>query len=58
MNDSMANTLAYAPSPRCDDTRKGILGANGLNDDGSVLPDAINLNNLDDWFEFHAAVLK
>jgi hypothetical protein len=41
-----------------DETRKGILAANGLNDDGSVLPDAINLNNLDDWFEFHQAVLK
>lgn len=41
-----------------DETRKGILSANGLPDDGSVLPDAINLNNLDDWFEFHQAVLK
>ncbi len=39
-------------------TRKGILSANGLPDDGSVLPDAVNLNNLDDWFEFHQAVLK
>ncbi len=41
-----------------DDTRKGILSANGLPEDGSVLPDAINLNNLDDWYEFHQAVLK
>ena len=41
-----------------DETRKNILAANGLNDDGSVLPDAVNLNNLDDWFEFHQAVLK
>jgi len=41
-----------------DDTRKGILGASGLADDGSVLPDAINLNNLDDWYEFHQAELK
>jgi hypothetical protein len=41
-----------------DATRKSILGANGLADDGSTLPDAINLNNLDDWFEFHASVLK
>ena len=41
-----------------DDTRKGILAASGLPDDGSTLPDAINLNNLDDWFEFHQAVLK
>lgn len=41
-----------------DGTRKSILSANGLSDDGSVLPDAINLNNLDDWFEFHSSVLK
>ncbi len=41
-----------------DGTRKGILGGCGLSDDGSVCPDAINLNNLDDWNEFHAAVLK
>ena len=41
-----------------DGTRKGILSANGLADDGSVLPDAINLNNLDDWKEFHEAELK
>jgi hypothetical protein len=41
-----------------DETRKNILAANGLPDDGSVLPDAVNLNNLDDWFEFHQAVLK
>ena len=43
---------------QADDTRKGILGASGLSDDGSVLPDAINLNNLDDWYEFHQAELK
>ncbi len=41
-----------------DETRKGVLTANGLPDDGSSLPDAVNLNNLDDWYEFHAAVLK
>ncbi len=41
-----------------DATRKGILQASGLVDDGSVFPDAINLNNLDDWNEVHAAVLK
>lgn len=40
-----------------DDTRKGILGANQINDDGSI-KDAVNLNNLDDWYEFHQAVLK
>ena len=41
-----------------DDTRKGILGANGLSDDASACKDAVNLNNLDDWKEFHEAVLK
>ena len=41
-----------------DATRKGILDASGLPDDGSVLPGAVDLNNLDDWYEFHQAVLK
>lgn len=40
-----------------DGTRKSILGANGINDDGSI-KDAVNLNNLDDWKEFHTASLK
>jgi hypothetical protein len=39
-----------------DATRKSILSANGLQD-GSP-KDAVNLNNLDDWYEFHQAVLK
>jgi hypothetical protein len=41
-----------------DDTRKGILSSNGLPDDANAFKDAVNLNNLDDWFEFHQAVLK
>ena len=41
-----------------DDTRKGICGASGIADDGSAPKDAVNLNNLDDWYEFHQAVLK
>lgn len=36
-----------------DATRQGILSANGLADGDPR--DAINLNNLDDWFEFHAS---
>ena len=40
-----------------DDTRKSILGANGIADDAGACKDAVNLNNLDDWKEFHAAVL-
>ncbi len=38
-----------------DDTRGSILGASGVEDDGSVL-DAVNLNNLDDWYELHASL--
>ncbi|HMJ90813.1 MAG TPA: hypothetical protein VK530_13415 [Candidatus Acidoferrum sp.] len=41
-----------------DGTRKNILGANGLPDDAKAPRDAINLNNLDDWKEFHEAVLR
>ncbi len=41
-----------------DATRKAVLAGNNLPDDGSILPDAINLNNLDDWNEFHQAALK
>ena len=41
-----------------DDTRKGILSASGIPDDQSAFRDAVNLNNLDDWQEFHAAALK
>ena len=41
-----------------DETRKEILGACGIADDGSAFKDAVNLNNLDDWQGFHQAVLK
>ena len=41
-----------------DGTRKGILSANGIADESSVNPGAVDLNNLDDWKEFHDAVLK
>ena len=41
-----------------DATRKGILGASGLADDAASCKDAVNLNNLDDWKEFHDTVLK
>ncbi len=39
-----------------DETRKAILDAAGIEDDGSIL-DAVNLNNLDDWTEFHQNVI-
>jgi hypothetical protein len=41
-----------------DTTRKGILQSCGVADDASAFKDAVNLNNLDDWYEFHQAVLK
>ena len=40
-----------------DGTRKSVLGASGIKDDGTI-KDAVNLNNLDDWQEFHSAFLK
>jgi len=39
-----------------DEVRKNVLAADGLPDGNPK--DAVNLNNLDDWHEFHAAVLK
>jgi hypothetical protein len=38
-----------------DDTRKAILDGAGIADDGSIL-DAIGLNNLEDWSEFHSSL--
>ncbi len=41
-----------------DQTRKSILAANAIPDDAHACRDAVNLNNLDDWKEFHDAELK
>ena len=41
-----------------DETRQGIFSSNGLTDDDTSFRDAVNLNNLDDWNEFHQSVLK
>jgi len=41
-----------------DETRAQILGNCGIPDDKSAFKDAVNLNNLDDWYEFHQAVLR
>jgi hypothetical protein len=41
-----------------DDTRKGILSACAIADEASAPKDAVNLNNLDDWYEFHQQVLQ
>jgi len=39
-------------------TRKAILAADGIADDGSVNPGAVDLNNLDDWHIFWAQEIK
>jgi hypothetical protein len=41
-----------------DSTRQYVLSACNLPDDAEAPKCAVNLNNLDDWYEFHAAVLK
>ncbi len=41
-----------------DETRKSIAQECGLAEDDALARDAVNLNNLDDWNAFHAAVLK
>ena len=56
--DIQRHNLAILGYCHDDATRKGILTASGLPDDGTTLPGAIDLNNIDDWQEFHAAVLK
>jgi hypothetical protein len=50
-----AAILGYIHS---DATRHAILEANGLPDDGSVSPAAVDLNHLDDWGTFHKEVLS
>jgi hypothetical protein len=40
-----------------DGTRKTVLSESGITDECSVCPDAINLNNLDDWKAFHTSLL-
>ena len=41
-----------------DDTRKSVLAAVGLPDDGSCNTGSVDLNNLDDWHTFWAAEIK
>ncbi len=40
-----------------DDIRATICATAGIPDDSDAPKDAVNLNNLDDWSEFHAAEL-
>ena len=41
-----------------DATRQDILSACGMADAASAPRDGVSLNNLDDWYEFHQAVLR
>jgi hypothetical protein len=41
-----------------DETRREILGNCRMADEATAPKDAVNLNNLDDWYEFHRAVLR
>jgi hypothetical protein len=41
-----------------DEVRQGVLKNNGLPDDAAAPKDAVRLNDLDSWQEFHEAVLK
>lgn len=41
-----------------DETRRSVLGAASIPDGEKAPHDAVNLNNLDDWTEFHNAELK
>ncbi len=50
---SNAGVAGYIHTP---DVRKAVLAAVGLEDDGSVNPGAVDLNNLDDWQDFHRSV--
>jgi hypothetical protein len=52
------NNAAILGYIHADATRHAILEANGLPDDGSVSPAAVDLNNLDDWGTFHKEVLS
>jgi hypothetical protein len=52
------NNVAIQGYIHDDATRKGILSAAGLADDGSVNPGAVDLNNIDDWTTFHKEVLS
>ncbi|MGA8478471.1 MAG: DUF5069 domain-containing protein, partial [Chthoniobacterales bacterium] len=52
-----ASNTAIRGYNHSDEDRKTILGANGLPDESSAPHDAVGLNNLEDWLEFHARVL-
>jgi hypothetical protein len=52
-----ASNAAIRGYNHTDEDRKGILSANGLSDGPSAPHDAVGLNNLEDWLEFHTQIL-
>jgi hypothetical protein len=52
-----ASNAAIKTYHHTDADRKSILSANGLTDEPVAPHDAVGLNNLEDWLEFHARVL-
>jgi len=58
LDEAIAASVGIYVAYRDDATRQGILGSCALPDDASAPKDAVNLNNLDDWYEFHQQVLK
>ena len=52
-----ASNAALRGYNHSDVDRKSILGANVLPDEPSAPHDAIGLNNIEDWLEFHTRVL-
>ena len=51
LNDSISGYI------HDDGTRASICSESGISDDGSI-KDAVNLNNIDDWYCFHQATLS
>ena len=51
LNDSISGYI------HADETRASICSDSSIADDGSI-KDAVNLNNLDDWYCFHQATLS
>jgi hypothetical protein len=58
-SDIEASNQAVRAYLHSDETRQGILKACGVSAGDQSMPrDAINLNNLEDWAEFHSRVLS
>ena len=56
--DAYKHNVAIQGYIHTDDTRKSVLAAVGLPDDGSCNTGAVDLNNLDDWHTFWSTEIK